>query len=127
MIVRMDRYSRYFVNKKRGVEIGHVYRANFRMQWGNGIGSLFRGLFRFVKPLFYSGAKAFGKKALKSASNKITDNLNKEPEQPEGAIFKNRFSEAKGNFEEKIKKMTVYGLDLKRKRKSERAQANVGR
>jgi hypothetical protein len=35
------------------------------MQRGNGIGSFFRGLFCFVKPLLYSEAKAVGKEALK--------------------------------------------------------------
>ena len=58
--------------------MGPVYRASFRVQRGNGIGSFFRGLFRFVKPL-YSGAKAIGKEALKTGSNIITDMLNKEP------------------------------------------------
>jgi len=93
------------------------------MQRGNGIGSFFRLLFPFVKPLLYSGAKAVGKEALKKGCNTITDILNKEPEQPVGVIFKNRFSEAKGNFQEKTKKMTGSGLDLKRKRKSKRVQS----
>jgi len=93
------------------------------MQRGNGIGSFFRGLFHFVKPLLYSGAKAVGKEALKIGSNIIADILNKEPEQPVGAIFKNRFSEAKGNPQEKIKNLTGSGLDLKRKRKSKRVQS----
>jgi len=88
---------------------------------GNGIGSFFRGLFRFVKPLLYSGVKVVGTEALKTGSNIINDILNKEPEQPVGAIFKNRFSEIKGNLQEKIKKMT--GLDLKRKRKSKKVQS----
>jgi len=44
--------------------IGPVYIASFSIQRGNGIGS-FRGLFRFVTPLLYSGAKAVGKEALK--------------------------------------------------------------
>jgi len=61
----MDRYAWYYVNQSRGEEIGPVYRASSRVQRGNGIGSFFRGLFRFVKFLFYSGAKAVGKKALK--------------------------------------------------------------
>ena len=71
----------------------------------------------------YSGAKAVAKEALKTGSNIITDILNKEPEQPVGAIFKNRFSEAKGNLQEKNKNMTGSGLDLKRKRKSTRVQS----
>jgi len=95
MVVTMDRYTHYYVNQSGGGEIGPVYRASFRMQRGNGIGSFFGGLFRFVKPLMYSGAKAVGKEALKTGSS-ITDILNKEPEQPVGAILKYRFSEEKG-------------------------------
>jgi len=49
----------------------------------------------------YSGAKVVGKEVLNTGSN-ITDILNKDPEQPTGNIFKIRFSEAKGNLEEKI-------------------------
>ena len=40
-----------------------------------------------------------------------------------GNIFKNRFSEAKGTLEEKIK-MTGSGLGLKRKRKLKKAQSH---
>ena len=44
-----------------------------------------------------------------------------------GNIFKNRFSEAKGNLEEKIKKMTWPGLVLKRKRELKNAQSQSKR
>jgi len=63
--VTMDRYTRYYVNQSSGGEIVPVYRASFMLQRCNGIGSVFRELFRFVKPLLYSGAKAVGKEALK--------------------------------------------------------------
>jgi hypothetical protein len=56
----------------------------------------------------YSGAKAVEKEDLKTGSN-ITDMLNKEPEQPVGHIFKNRF-ESKDNLEQKIKKISGSGL-----------------
>jgi len=101
MVVTMDRYTRYYVDQSGGGEIGPANRASFRIQRGNGIGSFFEGLFRFVNPLLYSGAKAVGKKALNTSSNIITDILNKESEQPVGAIFKNRFSEAKGDLQKK--------------------------
>jgi hypothetical protein len=128
MSVTMDRYTGYYVNQSGGGgEIGPVYRASFRMQRGNGIGSFFRGLFRFVKPLLYSGTKAVGKEALKTGSNVITDNLNKETEQPVGNIFKNRFGETKDNLEQKIKNMTRSGLGLKRKRKVKKAQSQSKR
>ena len=61
----MVRYTRCYVNQICDVgEIGPVYRASFRVQSFNGIGSFFRWLFRFVKPLLYSGAKAVGDEAL---------------------------------------------------------------
>jgi len=69
----------------------------------------------------YSGAKAVGKEALKTGSNIVTDMLNKEPEQPVGNTFKNRFIEAKDNLEQKIKKVTGPSLSLKRNRKFKKA------
>ena len=78
---------------------------------------------RFVKTLWYSEAKAVGKEALKTGSHIITDMLNKEPKQPVGDIFKNRFIEANDNHKQKIKKMTGSGHSLKRKRKSKQAQS----
>jgi len=71
----------------------------------------------------YSGAKAVGKEVLKTGSNIITAILNNEPEQPMRKVFENRFSQAKGNLEEKIKKMTFTGLALKRKRKTKNSQS----
>ena len=70
---------------------------------GKAIGSFFRGLFRFVKPLLYSGAKAVGEEAFKAGSNILTDILSKEPEQPMGDIFKNLFIEEKVNLKKKLK------------------------
>ena len=70
----MDPHTLYYVNERGGGgEVGPVYRASFRVQRGNGIGSFVRGLFRFVEPLLYSGTKAVGKEALKTSSNIITD------------------------------------------------------
>jgi hypothetical protein len=109
----MDQYTSYYVSQSGGSDIGPVYRASFKMQRGNGIGSFFRGLFRFVKPLLYSGAKAVGKEALKIGSNILTDLLDKQPERPMANIFKTRFGEAKNNLEQQIKKMMGSGLGLK--------------
>jgi len=62
----MDRYTLYYVNQSGGGgEVGPVYRASFRVQRGNGIGSFFRGIFRFVKPLLYSGQRQSEKKLQK--------------------------------------------------------------
>ena len=69
MLVTMDWYTRYYANQSDGGEIGLVYTASFRVKRRNIIGSFFRGLFRFLKYLLYSGAKAVGKEALKSGSD----------------------------------------------------------
>jgi len=62
----------------------------------------------------YSGAKAGGKEALKTSSNITTDMLNKEPKQPVGDIFKNRFIEAKDNLEQKLKRRRGWPLFKKK-------------
>jgi hypothetical protein len=80
------------------------------VQIGNVIGSFFRGLFRLIKSLLYSGAKAVGKEALTTVSNIITDILNNDLEQNVDTIFRTRFSETKGNLEEKFKNMKESGL-----------------
>ena len=53
--------------------------------------------------------------------------LSKEPVQPVGNIFKNRFNEAQENLVQKIKTMTWSGLGLKRKRKSKKSQTQSKR
>jgi hypothetical protein len=117
----MERYTRYYV--KSVVAVGLVLFTGLVLgSEGNGIGSFFRGLFRFVKPLLYSRRKAVGKEVLKTGSNIITNELNKEPEQPVRSMFKNRFIEAKDNLEQKIKKMARSGLSLK-KHKPKKAQS----
>jgi hypothetical protein len=124
----VDEYTRYYMNQSGGGDdIGSVYRASFRTQRGRGIGSFFKGLFRFVKPLLFSGAKAVGKEALKTGSHILTDIIDKKPDQPMGGIFKSRFGEAKDNLEQKIKKMTGSGLGIKRKRKCKKAQSRSKR
>ena len=66
-----------------------------------GLVSACRGLYRFVKPLLYSGATAVGKEPLKKDSNIITDSF-KETDQPVGDIYNTHFSQANGNLDEKI-------------------------
>ena len=58
----MDENRQYYLNQiGGGGDIGPIYRASLRVQMGNGIGSVFRGLFRSVKPALDSGAKAVRK------------------------------------------------------------------
>jgi hypothetical protein len=100
-----------------------MYKASIRVQRRNGLGSFLSGLFRFVKPLLYSGAKAVGREVLNTGSNILTDMLNNDLEQPVGTIFNKRFSETICNLEQKIKNMTGSGFTLKRKRKSKKVQS----
>jgi truncated hemoglobin YjbI len=64
---------------------------------------------------------------LKTGSNIITDMLNKDPEQPVSNIFKNQFSEAKYNLDQKIKKMTGSALSLKKKSMFKKVQSQSKR
>lgn len=54
-------------------DIGQVYRAPTRIQRGRGIGSVFAGLWKTLKPLALSGLKVLGKQALKSSGNIIDE------------------------------------------------------
>ena len=81
-------------------------RVYFQGTEGQSNGSFFRGLFHFVKPLLYSGAKAVGNEFLITSSNTITDIFNKEREQRVGDIFKTSFSETNVNLKGNVKKLT---------------------
>jgi len=65
----MDRNTWYYINHSSSGNIRPLYRESFRVQRGHGIGSFFRRLFHFVKPLLYSGTNAAGKEVLKSGIN----------------------------------------------------------
>ena len=104
-----------------------VYRASFVVQRVNVIGSFFRGIFLFLSLCCIQELGQSEKVALKTGCNKITDILNKEPEQTKGNIFKNRLSESKVNQGQKINKMMGSGLVVKRKRKSKKAHSQSKR
>lgn len=52
---------------------GGDYYAGFPNQKGHGIGSLFSGLMRFVRPLLMRGAKFLGKKAVSTGTKIFSD------------------------------------------------------
>jgi len=60
-----DKTTRYYISVRGGVDIGAVYKVSVRVQIGHDIGSFFRGLFRGVKPLLFSGTQGVGEEALK--------------------------------------------------------------
>jgi hypothetical protein len=82
----------YYLNKAgRGRSsppgIGPVYADPFYLRRGRGIGNPFGSLFRRVRPLLWSGAKAVGRETLRT-SGKILTNMaeNKSPDVSSGDI-----------------------------------------
>jgi len=55
----------YLTQAGRGSEIGPIYSTPPFVQRGHGIGNFFGTLFRSVKPIIWSGAKAHGRKSLR--------------------------------------------------------------
>ena len=68
-------YEQYYVNqaKQKGGSLPAFHGARF--QWGYGLGSIFRGLFRWAMPHLQQGAKGIGKKALQTGVNVAQDVL----------------------------------------------------
>lgn len=70
----MDPLSLYYIRQAgRGSErvrvndvIGPVYATASFVQRGHGIGSFLTGLFRFIRPIFVSGAKPVGRESLRT-------------------------------------------------------------
>lgn len=46
--------------------VGPIYSSPLFLQRGNGLGSFLGGLFRFVKPILWSGAKDVGRETLRA-------------------------------------------------------------
>ncbi|CAH3033852.1 unnamed protein product, partial [Porites lobata] len=65
----------YYVNqaKQKGGSLPAFHGARF--QHGYGLGSIFRGLFRWAMPHLQQGAKVIGKKALQTGVNVVQDVL----------------------------------------------------
>ena len=68
-------YEQYYVNqaKQKGGSLPAFHGARF--QHGYGLGSIFRGLFRWAMPHLQQGAKVIGKKALQTGVNVVQDVL----------------------------------------------------
>ena len=53
--------------------IGPIYSTPLYMQPGHGIGNLFGNLFRWVKPIIWSGVKALGRETLRTGGKILSD------------------------------------------------------
>jgi len=56
-----------------GRGIGPVYSVSPFVQRGHGTGSFLRGLWKTVQPVLWSGAKSFGREALRTGGNIMTE------------------------------------------------------
>lgn len=73
-------YVKYYSNQigGRGANFGNLYRVSTKVQKGRGIGSIFSGLFRFLKPHLLSGLNAVKDEALR-VGGEIMQNIGQKP------------------------------------------------
>jgi len=80
----MNPLTRYYIHQAGGGGgggsedgIGPIYSVPPFVQRGHGLGSLMGGLFRSIRPLFFSGlrtaSKAMGREALRTGGKILTD------------------------------------------------------
>lgn len=104
-------YTSYYMNQCGGGEIGRLYVPDFLgVQRGSGLGSIFGGLIRFLKPLFMKGLSALGTQAVKTGTEILSDIGTK----PIKDILITRGLQAKQEIQNKLKnkfhKMTGEGI-----------------
>jgi len=73
----MTPLGQYYIRQAGGGEggraIGPGYSVSPFVQCGHGIGSFLRGLWRTVRPVVWRGAKSFGREALRTGGNIMTE------------------------------------------------------
>jgi len=73
----------YYLNQAgRGLTtpgIGPVYSAPLYLKRGHGIGNFFGSLFRWVRPLLWSGTKAVGRETLRTGGKILADIAERSP------------------------------------------------
>ena len=68
-------YEQYYVDKAKQKDGNLPAFYGARFQQGYGLGSIFKGLFRWAMPHLQQGAKVIGKKALRTGVNVAQDVL----------------------------------------------------
>ena len=65
----MNPIVRYYLHQAgrgyRGTDIGPIYSVPLFVQRGHGIGSVLTGFWRWIKPIFWSGAKTLGRESVR--------------------------------------------------------------
>jgi len=118
----MNPLTRYYIHQAggggggSGGGVGPIYSVPPFVQRGHGFGSLLGGLFRLIRPLFFSGlrtaGKAFGKEALRTGGKILTDIA----DNPQTGIKEIISKHVQSTVENLGSKMT--GRGRKRKRRS---------
>ena len=73
----MRRLEVYYVRQAGGgsynnTGIGPIYSIPPYLQRGHGIGNVFGSLFRWIKPILWSGAKALGRESLRTGGKNLS-------------------------------------------------------
>ena len=116
----MNPLTRYYNHQAggggSGGGVGPIYSVPPFVQRGHGLGSLLGGLFRSIRPLFFSGlrtaGKALGREALRTGGKILTDIA----DNPETGIKEIISKHVQSTFQNLGTKMT--GRGRKRKRRS---------
>lgn len=101
----MDPLTAYYVNQSGGRlgDLGPLYVGSPFVQRGEGIGSFLGGLFRMIKPVLFSGAKAVGRETLSAGANILSDIVQKKPDEKVKNIVKRRVNESTKRLVDKMK------------------------
>lgn len=101
----MDKvYINYYLSQVGGGlnDIGPIYGSPRIYQQGRGVGSFLGGIFKYLRPLIYSGLNAIKKQTIKTGTNVLND-LGKKPFKD---IIKERGMQAMDELKEKgLKKL----------------------
>ena len=83
--------------------IGPIYSTPPYLQRGHGIGNVFGSLFRWIRSILWSGAKALGREALRTGGKILSDIAeNKSPEVRQEDIVSRHVAESKQKLISKL-------------------------
>lgn len=103
------------------IGIGPIYSTPPYLQRGHGIGNFFGSLFRWVKPILWSGAKALGRETMRTGGKILSEIAeNRSPDVKARDIISKHVSESKQNL---IGKLRGHGA---RKRKQSSPKRKKG-
>ena len=102
----MRRLEVYYLRQAGGgsynnTGIGPIYSTPPYLQRGHGIGNVFCSLFRWIKPIFWSGAKALGRETLRTGG-KILSDIAENKSLPPRDIVSRHLTESRQNLIDKL-------------------------